>query len=156
NLKGRPQITGYWYDRLWRRIDEVRYGTNGGSDLNRGTTSSPPSRSDTELRTSYSYGTDGDVEFTTDPRALVVRTSYNAAGRVKKVNRNFVDNATSVDAAFPDYPDINQTVQYAFTDGLLTQMHVDMPGSEADQDTNYTYGTTKGTGAGDSKIGTGH
>ena len=39
------------------------------------------------------------------------------------------------------------------TAGLKTKITADMPGSQTDQDTIYTYGVTKGASAGDSEIG---
>ena len=48
------------------------------------------------------------------------------------------------------------TVKYEFTDGLQTKIIADLPSGSTDQETLYTYGTTKGTSAGDSKISTGH
>ena len=45
---------------------------------------------------------------------------------------------------------------YAYTDGLRTTLTADVPTGGTDQTTTYTYGTTKGASAGDSKIGTGH
>ena len=50
-----------------------------------------PTRSDTALRTSYSYDTDGALQDVTDPRALVTRTEYDDAGRQTKVIRNYED-----------------------------------------------------------------
>jgi len=54
------------------------------------------------------------------------------------------------------YEDTDQTVAYEYTDGLRTKIKVDMPSGTDDQETLYTYGTTKGASAGDSNIGTGH
>ena len=45
---------------------------------------------------------------------------------------------------------------YGYTDGLRTTITADLPSGETDQVTTYTYGTTKGASAGDSKISTGH
>ena len=152
NLQGRPQITAYWYDRFGRQTDVVLYGTNGGSNLDRdGLT--VPSRSDTELRTSYSYNTDGSRLEVTDPKAIVARFEYDAAGRQTKVIRNY---DSSVNSGNPSGTDDNQTVEYTYTHGLRATIVADMPSPESDQTTTYTYGTAKGASAGDSKIGTGH
>ena len=47
-------------------------------------------------------------------------------------------------------------VVYDYTDGLRTKITADVPAPGTDQVTIYTYGTAKGTGAGDSEIATGH
>ena len=56
--------------------------------------------------------------------------------------------------------DDDNHVRYVYTDGLQTKMWVDLDGDDVvdsgDQVTTYTFGTTKGASAGDSKIGTGH
>src|SRR5262249_40888412 len=50
----------------------------------------------------------------------------------------------------------NVTTRWAYTNGLMTSLTADLPSGQTDQVTTYTYGTTKGTGTGDSKIATGH
>jgi RHS repeat-associated protein len=152
NVVGRPQITATWYDRFWRTTDTVAYGTYGGSNFDRDGLS-VPSRSDTALRTSYSYDTDGTLQDTTDPRALVMRRVYDDAGRVTKEVRNY---SASVNSGNPANPDDNQTVTYAYTDGLRVTITADLPSGETDQTTTYTYGTTKGSSGPDSLIATGH
>ena len=152
NVSGRPQITAFWYDRFGRQTDAVRYGTYGGSNFDRdGLT--VPSRSDTALRTSTSYGTDGARQDVTDPRDLVTRTEYDDAGRTTKVIRNY---DASVNNGNPSGTDDNQTVKYEYTDGLQTKLIVDVPAGGTDQETEYTYGTTSGAGVGDSVIATGY
>ena len=54
----------------------------------------------------------------------------------------------------PTRPD--QVVRYGFTNGLQTSITADLPSPETDQVTTYTFGTTKGASAGDSKIASGH
>jgi hypothetical protein len=58
NLEGVIQITAMWYDRFGRMTDRVLCGTNGGSDFDRDGLS-VPARSDTALRTTSTYATDG-------------------------------------------------------------------------------------------------
>jgi RHS repeat-associated protein len=156
DLNGRAQITAMWYDALGRVTDTVAYGTNGNSDWDRRPSGwlSVPSRSDTELRTTTAYNTDGTVKETTDPKALVTRFEYDDAGRQTAVIENYV-NGTPEDAADKDD---DRTIRYAYTNGLRTSYKADVAGT--DQETVYTYGTTKGTlGSGspvESQVATGH
>ena len=152
NLKGRPQITCYWYDHLGRVVDEVRYGNNGGSNLDRDGLAVPV-RSDTALRTTYTYNTSGLREDVTNEIGVVTRREFDGTGRTTKIIRNY-DGA--VNGGAPSGTDDNVTTKYEFTDGLLTKMTVDMPTGVTDQTTTYRYGTTKGAGAGDSKIAAGN
>ena len=147
NIEGRIQITAIWYDRFGRVTDTVNYGTYGGSDFDRDGLS-VPARSDTALLTQYRYNTDGSLKETIDPKNLTTRLEYDDAGRQTKVINNYVDGTPSGDT--------DQTIKYEFTDGLRSKMTADLPSGATDQDTIYTYGTTKGVAAGDSKIGTGH
>ena len=154
DLEGRPQITVFWYDRFGRVTDTVRYGTNGGSDLDIWTTSqiSVPSRSDTELLTENTYNDDGEVEKVTDPRNLVAYFEYDAAGRRTKEVRNY---DASVNSGNPSGTDDNQTVVYEYTNGLRTKITADLPSGSTDQETLYIYGTTNATPSA-SEISTGH
>ncbi len=147
NIKGRIQITANWYDRFGRVTDSVRYGNYGGSDFDRNGLS-VPARSDTALVTSHVYNTDGTLKDLTDPRGLVTRREYDAEGRQRNVINNYVDGTPS--------DDTDQTISYAYTDGMRTSITADLPSGQSDQTTTYTFGTVKGTSAGDSKIGTGH
>ena len=153
NLEGRIQIVASWHDRFDRVIDTVNYGTNGGSNLDRDGLSTP-ARSDTALRTTYAYNTDGTLQDVTDPKALVTRHEYDAAGRQTVVISNYL-NGTPSGATGAD----DNFVRYAYTNGLRTKMWVDIDGDGTedadDQVTTYTYGVTKGASAGDSKISSG-
>ncbi|MFO0984308.1 MAG: hypothetical protein U1E76_21725 [Planctomycetota bacterium] len=151
NLKGRIQITAIW-NGLQGVSDVVEYGTYNGSDFDRDGLS-VPSRSDTALRTSYVYNTDGTLQTVTDPRALVSKYEYDAEGRKTKEVKNY---DAGVNSGNPSGNADNQTVLYAYTDGLMTSMTADLPAGQTDQVTTYTYGTPKGASAGDSKIATGH
>ncbi|MCP3996160.1 MAG: hypothetical protein GY722_14035, partial [bacterium] len=145
-----------WYDDEGRgRVTtEVNYGTYGGSDFDRDGLSEP-TRSDNALRTDYAYYTDGALKSTTDPRDLETRYDYDDAGRQVTVIRNYV-NGTPSGVTGDD--DAHTRTEY--TDGLRTKLWVDFDGDgtvdTGDQDTIYTYSTSKGASAGDSKIGTGH
>jgi RHS repeat-associated protein len=147
NLEGRIQLTAQWYDRFGRVTDTVAYGTYGGSDFDRDGLS-VPTRSDTALLTEYEYNTDGTLKETVDPRNLKTRHGYDDAGRQTKVVNNYTDFTPSADT--------DQTTKYEYTDGLRTKLIADLPAGQNDQETVYTYGTTKGASAGDSKIATGH
>ncbi len=151
NLEGRIQISAMWYDSLDRVWDRVEYGTNGGSNFDRDGLSAP-SRSDTALRTTYTYNDDGTLKEVEDPKGLKTRTEYDALGRRTKVIANYTDGTPGGGT----YADEDQTVAYAYTDGLQTSITADLPSPETDQVTSYSFGTTKGASAGDSKIATGH
>ncbi|MFQ5380717.1 MAG: hypothetical protein ACE5EF_03705, partial [Dehalococcoidia bacterium] len=148
NLEGRIQITAMWYDSLDRLEDTVRFGTYGGSDFDRDGMS-VPSRSATALRTTNSYGTDGTLREVTDPRGMVRRIIHDDAGRVTSKIANYEDG-------IPSGTDSDVTTSYAYTDGLRVSITADLPAGADEQVTSYSYGTTKGTGAGDSRIATGH
>ena len=147
NLEGRIQITAMWFDSLDRLTDTVSFGTYGGSDFDRDGMSAP-ARSDTALRTTSSYATDGTVQDVTDPRALVSRTEHDDAGRVTSTIQNYGDGT-------PSGADSDVTVKYEFTDGLRTKITADLPAGSTDQETFYIYGTTNGTPSA-SEITTGH
>ncbi len=152
DVKGRAQITALWYDDLHRLTDTVMYGTNGGSTFDR-TNLSIPARSDTALRTTTTYDLWSRAETIEDPMGRVSKFEYDDANRQTKIIRNYDPNTNS---GQPSGTDINQTVEYVYTNGLQTSITQRMTGSGNDETTNYTYGTTKGTSAGDSKIATGH
>jgi YD repeat-containing protein len=148
NLEGRAQITAKWYDDLERLSDQVEYGTNGGSDFDRNGLS-VPARSDTALRTSWAYNTDGTVDTITDPKALVTKRTYDAEGRVTKEIKNYVDGTPGSGT------DEDVTVVYEYTNGLRTKLKADLPAGQTDQETVYIYGSTSGTPS-QMKIATGH
>ncbi len=154
NLEGRADITAFWYDRFGRVTSTVRYGTNGGSNFDRDGLSLP-ARSDTALRTDNTWDTDGTVQDVTDPKALVTRTVVDDVGRTIATIRNYVNGTPSGVNGDDDV-----YTRYVYTDGLRTQLWVDFDGDNVqdgtDEVTTYTYGTTKGASAGDSKIATGH
>jgi RHS repeat-associated protein len=137
NLEGRIQITSNWYDRFGRLTDTAAYGTNGGSNFDRDGLA-VPSRSDTILLTEYTYNPDGSLKEVTDPRAKLTRYTYDDAGRQTKIQSNYVDGTPGGGSN----DDEDQTISYAYTDGLTTSMTADM--SSNDQTTTYTYGVTTG------------
>ena len=128
----------------------MEFGTYGGSDFDRDGMS-VPARSDTALRVTYSYNDDGTLKEVTDPKGIVTRTEYDALGRRTKVIANYTDGTPGGGT----YGDEDQTVSYAYTDGLQVTITADLPSPQTDQVTTYTYGVTKGSSAGDSKIASG-
>jgi RHS repeat-associated protein len=152
NLEGRVQITGYWYDSLDRLQDKVEFGTYGGSDFDRDGLS-VPARSDTALRWTTTYNTDGTVQKVEDPKSLVTFWTYDAVGRKTKDVKHYDSGVNSGNSSGTDD---NLTVVYTYVDGLRTTLTADLPSGQTDQVTTYTYGTAKGASAGDSKIATGH
>ncbi len=169
NVKGRIQIRSMWYDDEGRgRITtEVNYGTNNAEDFNRAGLTEP-TRSADALRTDYTYNTDGSLLSVTGPTDLEIETQYvyDDAGRQVDVIRNYNDGTPPGTPGGPPKlahatEDLHTRTEY--TDGLVTRLWVDWDGdgsvdtgSLPDQVTDFTYGTTKGTFAGDSNIGTGH
>lgn len=153
NLEGRIQITAHWYDDLDRLTTTGQYGTYGGSNFDRDGLSEPSSSSGTVIVTQQSYATDGSVQDTTDPRGIVTRYEVDDAGRQTAVIRNY---DSGVNGGDPSGTDDNVTVEYEYTDGLRTLIAARMPSSSDDQETTYTFGTTKGAGSNDSEISTGH
>ena len=79
------------------------------------------------------------------------RTEYDAMGRRTKVIANYTDGTPGGGT----HVDEDQTVSYAYTDGLQVTITADLPSPQTDQVTTYTYGVTKGSSAGDSKVARG-
>jgi RHS repeat-associated protein len=151
DVKGRIQITAKWYDSLERLVDQVEYGTYGASTFDRNGLSAP-SRSDTALRTTWTYNTDGTIDTITDPRALVTKRFYDGAGRMTKEAKNY---SSGVNSGNPYGTDQNVTVTYGYTNGLRTSLTAVMPSGGTNQVTTYIYGTTSGTPS-QMKISTGN
>ena len=163
DLEGRAEITGYWYDPQDRLIDKVAFGTyglnegGGPSSFDRVAMSSAPARSDTALRTSYAYNTDGLLETVTDPRAIDTTYEYDPMGRV--VLR--IANDTGGSTASPTRDnDIYTRMSYfkssdlSSVDPWVDELWVDVNGdgvqdAGVDQVTRYTYGVTGGFNSGD-------
>ena len=151
DVKGRVQITAKWYDSFERLIDQVEYGTYGGSTFDRNSLSTP-ARSDTALRTTWTYNTDGTVDTITDPKAFVTKRFYDGEGRLTKEVRNY---DVGVNSGNPYGTDQNVTVAYGYTNGLRTSLTAVMQSGGDNQVTTYIYGTTAGTPS-QMKISSGH
>ena len=155
DLKGRASIQTTFFDTtLHRVIDTVARGTNGDATYDRTSDSVAPSRADGRLRQTSVYNTDGTLQTIEDAKSLVTYFEYDAMGRKTKEVHNY--NA-GVNSGNPSGTADNQTITYAYSNGLMTTMTAVLPSSPTyDQVTTYTYGTTKGVSAGESKYATGH
>lgn len=135
--KARVSFVANYYDAINRPTDSVNVGTNAGSTYTR--PGSPPARSDTALRTSYSYDTAGRLQDVTDPKALVTRTAYDLIGRRTGVIENYVDGAPSA------ADDRTTLYTYDGNDHVLTMIAA-LP-SSAVQTTQYVYGVSPSNGS---------
>ncbi len=153
NVK-RIQIAATWFDDLDRVADTVQYGTYGGSDFDRkpsGSWLTVPARSDTALRTTYTYNDDGTLLQIEDPKALKTRYTYDALGRKSTETRNYVNGTPSGTPDYTTCTDDNIT-RFEYSKGLQTKMWVDFDGDNVvdtsepkDQVTTYIYGSNAGT-----------
>ncbi len=150
-IKGRAQIAVTFYDAWRRPTDSVAYGTNAAANYDRDSESTAPARSDTKLVSTTTYNTDGTVLESTDPRGLVSRNVLDDAGRTTKTIRNYTDGTPGGGTN----NDQDQTIEYAYSKGLMTTYTAKVPGG-TDQVTSYIFGTTKGATAGLSNIATGN
>ena len=110
-----------------------------------------PSRSTTALRTTYVYNIDNTIDTIQDPSistANYTKLVTDDLGRKITEIRNY---QSGVSSGAPTDPDVNVTTRWAYLSGLMTSLTADLPSGQTDQVTTYTYGTTKGTSAGDSK-----
>src|SRR5690606_34047816 len=118
----------------------VNVGTNDGNAYM--PPSTIPSRSDTVLRTSYSYDAAGRVQDVTDPKGIVARTEHDALGRTTRTIEAY-SNGVPTDST-------NRITAYTY-DGLsnVTSLRAVLPdgpdaGTSYDvQETKYIYGATK-------------
>ncbi len=167
DVRGRAQITASVYDSFGRLTDRMEYGTNAEADFDRDPIGgySTPARSDTILRTTWTYNTDGTTKSVEDPRGLKTFWVYDALGRQVREVKNwngdedpgdYEPTADSSGIAGSVTNAQNVTVKYEYSKGLRTKLTAYLPSGETAQDTVYSYGTTKGASAGDSKIATGH
>jgi RHS repeat-associated protein len=139
-----PYSKASWIDLIYRLDSVADYGTNGGSVPTR--PSSPPASSDTVLVTSYSYNDAGHVEDMVSPRDKVTRMEYDDLGRVIRIIDNYVDGT-------PGSGDDDRKQELVYNKvSKLTHRKTWMTSGSDVQDTEYVYGVTKGTAAGDSKI----
>ena len=91
--KSRDSYTASWYDGIGRMTATADYGTNN----NAGPPSRPssaPSSSDTILVSTIAFNPAGQTLDQTDPAGQVMRSGYDAAGRVTSVVRNYGGSPT--------------------------------------------------------------
>lgn len=140
-IKGRAQISTYFYDELERRTHIAERGTNGESNYDRDSEGadslSAPSSSTSVLVSSTSFESDGRVFSTSDPLGRQVRYTHDLMGRELTVIRNYVDGTPSADT--------DRKVEYTYDNGHMITMTSKMPSSGDDQTTTYTYGVDKDT-----------
>jgi RHS repeat-associated protein len=130
--KARVSYVAYWADGIGRNAATADYGTNGGSSFTRPATI--PARSDNILVTSAEFDNAGNVFKTTDAAGMVVRTTYDDAGRETKQESNYV--------ASPSGSDENVTVSKTYNaDGNLATLTAENA-TTGNQTTTYVYGTT--------------
>jgi RHS repeat-associated protein len=161
NLAGHIQITCYWYDELDRPQDTVAYGTYGNADFDRRPSSAwltVPSRSSTALRTTTVYNSNGTVGEMQAPKVdggNPLKTGYIYDQAMRKTAD--IKNATVSPANLATAQRDNDLyTQSTYSAGRLKDVWVDLDGdgtqNGSDQVTTYTYGTTKSTTSGTSRI----
>ncbi len=131
--KARIAYSAACFDPANRTIAAVAYGTNGGSAPTIPT--SAPSSSDTVLVTTTGYNSAGWADTINDPKGLITKTTYDAAGRVTQTIEDYTDGTPTAST--------NRKTTYTY-DGLdhtLTLTAV-MPSGTNNQTTQYTYGVT--------------
>lgn len=145
----RAQITAMWYDVRDRLTDTAQFGTyklnesGGPTSFSRsGLTIPTRSATDASLLTSTAYYPNGAVKSTTDPKGFVTATEYD------KVLRRVTSIANATGSTSGGVTrDHDVYTRYVYSNGLLTQMWVDLNGNGTqdsdDQVTTYVYGTTK-------------
>lgn len=129
--KARVYNVGYYYDIAGRTTDVVNVGTNGNATWT--LPGNAPARSDTVLRTSYGYGSNGMVANVTDPKGIVTRTTHDAMGRT----------LTTVE----DSGGANKTVVYTYGNAGMTSLTA-VNASTGNQTTEWVYGVTVAGGSG--------
>ncbi len=139
DIEGRIQITAYWYDEFDRKTEVVQYGTNGEANFDADPLGTVPARSDTELRTSYVYNDDGELETTEDPKGIFAKFEYDDLGRQTATIQNY--DAT-VNSGEPYGTADNQTVEKSYEDGNLKTITAVAPSGGTDQVTTYVYGVS--------------
>lgn len=157
DVKGRLQVTAFWFDDLSRVVGSAEYGTNHATDnaatFTRSTlASTPPASTDTLLVTTNHYDDANRVDRVVDPRGIETRWEFDDAARETATIENYVDGTPGGGAA----DDEDRITRTTYANGLVSSKIADMPGSEPDQVTEYSYGTAVGVSAGDSQVATGH
>jgi len=180
NLKGRVRISAMWYDGHDRVIQSVDYGTYGldstvsGESFGRldsafDTAPAVTSLVGASLELGHfvirTYNEDGEaeiVEVANDEDGVTgadwvvkTKTVFDDMGRVAQRIENWNGDVSPT----PALPDINRITELQYTDGLMTKQIAKNAkdtgtGTVIDsQETEYTFGTTKGTGESDAATG---
>ncbi|MFO0835766.1 MAG: RHS repeat-associated core domain-containing protein [Phycisphaerales bacterium] len=142
DVKGRIQITAFWYDFLHRTTTEGEYGTNAAATFNRSGLSEPSSSSSGVLVTKYRYDGAGELDRVTDPNGRHVVTTFDQAGRVRKTIENYVDGTPG------SSEDEDRTTEYTYEYpsegyGLIRKIIAKRVSSGDDQTTTYKYGVRR-------------
>lgn len=127
--KGRISYAASWFDGIGRAVASANYGSIA-SFTRPGT---PPARSDTILVTSTDYDDAGRAYQITDPKAIVAKTVFDAAGRVTS---RIDDFGTSK---------LNRTTNFTYTLDSQIATQVAVNSTTGDQTTTYTYGVSPST-----------
>jgi RHS repeat-associated protein len=126
-----------YYDAVNRKTADVNVGTNGGSSYTRPST--VPSDSATVLVTSYTYGADGWLATTTDPRGIQTNDYYDNLGRVTKTIEDYTDGTPTNSS--------NKTTEFTYDgDGHTLTVKADLT-SGAYEETEYVYAVTTSGGS---------
>jgi len=151
SASARVTYQAFWYDGGDRRIASARYGTNGGSSLNRPST--VPSRSDNTLVSSVAYNAAGRRIKQTGPDGQATRFYFDAKSRTTYKIENY-DGSSGLWNTEPSDPasrdsDVNRITATTYTPDnqrkTLTAVDPDADGDTADnQVTTYVYGTATG------------
>jgi len=147
----RTSYVANYYDAANRLTDTVNFGTNGGTALasrpalvyntqadgTRPGWSPDPNGNDAYLLTSYRYDGAGNLAFTTDPRAIISKQTYDALGRVTSRSDGLGGpTASSVAASITNY------VYDGMNHTTLVSVTAPTPGgvNQQAQFTRYIYG----------------
>ena len=140
-----------WYDDLDRTTGAAAFGIPATDPF--ALPSSPPSTG--ELLTTTAYTDDGTVLETTDPRGRKRRDLHDAMGRTVATISNYVDGTPSSRPATTT-PSSGRRTRTGSGRSTGSTSTATASRTRTDQVTTYTYGVSKGTSAGDSKIAAGN
>lgn len=147
DIKGRIQITAYWYDWLHRLTTEATYGTNNGATFDRSGLSEPSTSDSSKLVTAYRYDAAGERDRVTNRRGKHTVFEFDNAGRTKKVIENYVDGTLGsgydedrITEYSYEHP-YNTDTPPALIPGLIRKITAKRYGA-SDEVTTYSFGTS--------------